>query len=91
MAGIDNVYGKILGSPGSNANAYCTFRALQKLRKGRVLKKMSKMRDRIGLKEEIDKERQIKEEKRRKEQKKKKSLGRDDKRHNRNYKVNKSK
>lgn len=71
MAGIDNVYGKILGTSEPNANAYCTFKALKSLRKGRVLRKMSKMRDRIKLKEEMDKERQIKESKRRKEAKKK--------------------
>ena len=69
LAGVDNVYGKILGSPEPNANAYCTFKALKALRKDRVLRKMSKMRDRITLKEEMDKEKQVKEEKRRKEQK----------------------
>ena len=70
LAGIDNVYGKILGSNEPNANAYCTFRALQSLRKGRVLRKMSKMRERIALKEEMDKEKQAKEEKKRKDKKK---------------------
>ncbi len=70
LAGVDNVYGKILGSNEPNANAYCTFQALQKLRKGKVLRKMSKMRERVSLKEEMDKERQIKEAKRRKAQKK---------------------
>lgn len=70
LAGIDNVYGKILGSNEPNANAYCTFEALQRLRKGRVLRKMSKMRDRIALKEEMDKEKQAKEEKKRKEKRK---------------------
>ena len=70
LAGIDNVYGKILGSNEPNANAYCTFEALQMLRKGRVLRKMSKMRDRIALKEEMDKEKQAKEEKKRKEKRK---------------------
>jgi small subunit ribosomal protein S5 len=73
LAGVDNVYGKILGSNEPNANAYCTFQALQKLRKGRVLRKMSKMRERISLKEDMDKEKQIKEAKRRKAQKKEKS------------------
>jgi small subunit ribosomal protein S5 len=72
LAGIDNVYGKILGSNEPNANAYCTFQALQKLRKGRVLRKMSKMRDRIALKEEMDKEKQAKEEKKRKDKRKEK-------------------
>jgi small subunit ribosomal protein S5 len=70
LAGVDNVYGKILGSNEPNANAYCTFQALQRLRKGRVLRKMSKMRDRIALKEEMDKEKQAKEEKKRKEKRK---------------------
>lgn len=73
LAGVDNVYGKILGSPDANSNAYCTLKALESLRKGRVLRKMSKMRDRIDLKEEMDKEKQIKEEKRRKEERKKKN------------------
>lgn len=71
LTGIDNVYGKILGSPEANANAYCTFKALQSLRKERVLKKMSNMRDRISLKEEMDKEKKMKEDKRRKNDKKK--------------------
>lgn len=70
LAGIDNVYGKILGSNEPNANAYCTFQALQRLRKDRVLRKMSKMRERIALKEEMDKEKQAKEEKKRKDNKK---------------------
>lgn len=71
LAGIDNVYGKILGTDEPNANAYCTFEALQQLRKGRVLRKMKKMRERIALKEEMDKERQLKEQRRRKAEKKK--------------------
>lgn len=71
LAGIDNVYGKILGTDEPNANAYCTFEALQLLRKGRVLRKMKKMRERIELKEEMDKERQLKEQRRRKAEKKK--------------------
>jgi small subunit ribosomal protein S5 len=71
LAGIDNVYGKILGTDEPNANAYCTFEALQQLRKGRVLRKMKKMRERIALKEEMDKERQLKEQRRRKAKKKK--------------------
>lgn len=69
LAGIDNVYGKILGTNEPNANAYCTFKALQKLQKGRVLRKMSKMRERVTLKEDMDKERQIREAKRRKAKK----------------------
>jgi small subunit ribosomal protein S5 len=61
MAGIENVYCKQLGSNDMIANAYCTFEALTKLRKGRVLQKMSKMRDRVGLKEKIDEERRKRE------------------------------
>jgi len=71
LAGIDNVYGKILGTQEPNANAYCTFEALLKLRKGRVLEKMRIMRERVHIKEEMDKEKQIREEKRRKESRKK--------------------
>ena len=56
LCGIDNVYGKILGSRNAVANAYCTFEALKQLESERVLDRMSKMRDRIKLKEEIDKE-----------------------------------
>lgn len=70
LAGIDNVYGKILGTEEPNANAYCTFKALQELRKGRVLRKMKKMRERVTLKEDMDKEKQIKEARRRKAKKK---------------------
>jgi small subunit ribosomal protein S5 len=61
LAGIENVYAKILGTSNLVANTYCTFEALKSLRKERVLLKMSKMRDRIGLKEEMDKERKKKE------------------------------
>lgn len=61
MAGVENVYCKQLGSNDMIANAYCTFEALTKLRKGRVLQKMSKMRERIGLKEKIDEERRKRE------------------------------
>lgn len=60
LAGVLNVYGKILGTQEVNANAYCTFEALKSLRSGRVLKKMSKMRDRIELKNEMDKEKKAK-------------------------------
>lgn len=70
LAGVDNVYGKILGSADPNANAYCTFRALRALRSERVLSRMTKMRDRIQLKEESDKEKQIKEDRKRKADKK---------------------
>jgi len=61
MAGIINVYGKILGTPEANANAYCTFEALKSLRNGRVLRKMTKMRARVDLKNEMDKEKKAKE------------------------------
>ena len=73
LAGVDNVYGKILGSSNANANAYCTFEALKSLRSGRVLQKMTKMRERIQLKEESEKEKKAKEEKKRKLEKKNKS------------------
>lgn len=61
MCGIDNVYGKILGSNDLIGNTYCAFEALKSLRSERVLKKMKSMQDRIGLKEEIDRERRKKE------------------------------
>lgn len=61
LAGVVNVYGKILGTQEVNSNAYCTFKALKSLRNARVLKKMSKMRSRIDLKNEMDKERLAKE------------------------------
>lgn len=73
MAGVDNVYGKILGSPDPNGNAYCTFKALKALRSDRVLSRMTKMRDRIELKEAADKEKKAKEDKKRKEHKKEKA------------------
>lgn len=60
MAGIENVYCKQLGSSDLIANTYCVFEALLLLRKGRVLEKMSKMRERIGVKEKIDQDRQKK-------------------------------
>jgi len=91
LTGIDNVYGKILGSTEPNANAYCTFRALQKLKKGRVLEKMHIMRDRIKLKEEMDKERQIKEEKKRKEDRQKRKSQRKDRKDTRRNKVSRKK
>jgi small subunit ribosomal protein S5 len=91
LAGIDNVYGKILGSPEPNANAYCTFRALQDLRRDRVLNKMKRMRERITLKEEMDKERQIKEDKKRKEERKKRSTTKKNPRGNRRPNINKRK
>ena len=70
LAGIDSVYGKILGTPEPNANAYCTFEALKALRNGRVLKRMSKMRERIEVKKEIDEERKKKLAKRKSKEKK---------------------
>ena len=72
MAGIESVYGKLLGTNDAIMNAYCTFDALKKLRNTRVLRKMSKMRERVEMQKEVDKERKIKEEKKRKENRKKK-------------------
>lgn len=80
LAGVDNVYGKILGSSDANSNAYCTFEALKLLRNSRVLSRMTRMQDRITLKEESEKERRIKEEKRRKKEMGKKKEGRKDSR-----------
>ncbi|HOF79117.1 MAG TPA: 30S ribosomal protein S5 [Candidatus Dojkabacteria bacterium] len=70
LAGIDSVYGKILGTQEPNANAYCTFEALKALRNGRVLRKMSKMRERIEVKKEIDEEKKKKAAKRKSKEKK---------------------
>ena len=70
LAGVDSVYGKILGTQEPNANAYCTFEALKALRNGRVLKKMSKMRERIEIKKEIDEEKKKKMAKRKSKEKK---------------------
>ena len=72
LAGVDNVYGKILGSSDANGNAYCTFEALKTLRNARVLSRMTKMQERIALKAETEKERRAKEEKRRKKEMEKK-------------------
>ncbi len=69
LAGIDSVYGKILGTPEPNANAYCTFLALKALRNARVLKRMSKMRERIEYKKVVDEERKKKEIKKKKAKK----------------------
>ncbi len=72
LTGIESVYGKLLGSNDPIINAYCTFEALKSLRNGRLLEKMSKMRDRVEMQKEIDKERQLKaQEKRKKENKEK--------------------
>jgi small subunit ribosomal protein S5 len=75
LAGVDNVYGKVLGTNEPNANAYCTFEALKSLRKARVLNKMSTMRDRVEMKKESDKENKAKEAKKRAEYKKEKYSG----------------
>jgi small subunit ribosomal protein S5 len=75
LAGVDNVYGKVLGTNEPNANAYCTFEALKSLRKARVLNKMSTMRDRVEMKKESDKENKAKEAKKRAESKKEKYSG----------------
>jgi small subunit ribosomal protein S5 len=72
LAGIENVYAKVLGSNNLVANTYCTFEALKSLRNERVLSKMNKMQERIGLKEELDKERKRKEIARRKREREKK-------------------
>ncbi len=87
LAGIDNVYGKILGSADANGNAYCTFEALKDLRNSRVLSRMTKMNERIQLKEESDKERKAKEAKRKKKEfdKKKGSKKQDDRKSARKY------
>ena len=65
LAGIDNVYGKLLGTTDAIASAYATFEALKSLRNTRVLSKMKNMRDRVEAKKETDKEKKIKDEKRR--------------------------
>jgi small subunit ribosomal protein S5 len=57
LAGIENVYAKLLGSNDPIANAYCAYEALLELRSERVLKKMKDMRDRIELKKKLDEER----------------------------------
>jgi small subunit ribosomal protein S5 len=70
LTGIENVYGKVLGSNDPIANAYCTYEALLQLRSGRVLQKREKMRDRIELKKQIDEEKKKRESKRKKNRKK---------------------
>lgn len=65
MAGVESVYGKLLGTTDPIATAYCTYEALKSLRNGRVLRKMRNMRERVELQKEVDKEREIKEEKKR--------------------------
>lgn len=84
LAGIENVYAKLLGSPNLIANTYCTFEALKSMRNDRVLKNMTKMQERIGLKEAMDEERKKKEAIRRKNKKDDKKPFRHDNRRNRN-------
>lgn len=78
LAGIENVYAKLLGTNNLVANTYCTFEALTSLRKDRVLRKMNKMKERIGLKEELDKERKKKEIAMKKKRKKEKGKDKKD-------------
>lgn len=61
LAGIENVYAKLLGSNDSIANAYCAYEALLELRNARVLKKMKNMRERVEYKKNVDAERKAKE------------------------------
>jgi small subunit ribosomal protein S5 len=79
LAGIDNVYAKQLGSNDSIGNTYCTFKALTELRNERVLAKMDKMKERIGLKVQLDAEKGKREAKKRALKRAEKG-GRDDKR-----------
>lgn len=65
LAGIENVYGKLLGTTDAIASSYATFEALKALRNRRVLAKMRNMRERVEAKKETDKERKLKEEKKR--------------------------
>jgi small subunit ribosomal protein S5 len=65
LAGVENVYAKLLGSNDPIANTYCAFEALQELRSARVLKKMKDMRDRIDLKKKLDEERKAREKRQR--------------------------
>ena len=73
LTGIENVYGKLLGTNNAILSTYCTFEALKSLRKGRVLRKMSKMRERVEVQKEVDKERKVKSDAKRKADRKKKS------------------
>lgn len=54
LAGVVNVYCKQLGSNNPVANAYCTYKALTKLRSARVLDRMKIMQERVGIKEKLD-------------------------------------
>jgi ribosomal protein S5 len=69
LAGIENVYAKLLGSNDSIANAYCSYEALLELRNGRVLRKMRNMRERVEYKKNLDAERKAKEVAKRKSRK----------------------
>ncbi|MGI6423218.1 MAG: ribosomal protein S5 [Candidatus Dojkabacteria bacterium] len=80
LAGIENVYGKLLGTTDSIVSAYATYEALKRLRNARVLSRMKNMRDRVEAKKEVDKERKIKEEKKRAEKKEQKKKERKEKR-----------
>ena len=75
LAGIENVYGKLLGSNDPIANTYCVYEALLNLKSDRVLKKMRSMRDRIELKEKTDAERKEKEKKRKSNRNKSEKTG----------------
>lgn len=70
-AGIENVYAKLLGTSDLIANTYATFEALKLLRNKRVLAKMKKMKERVGIKAEMDKERKEAEARKRKAEAKK--------------------
>lgn len=70
LAGVENVYAKLLGSNDPISNAYCAYEALQELRSDRVLRKMRDMRDRIDLKKKLDEERKAREKKQRSKSKK---------------------
>lgn len=61
LCGIDNVYGKMLGSNNVIGNTYCAFEALTELRSKRVLEKMHSMKDRLHLKDQLDAERKKRE------------------------------
>jgi small subunit ribosomal protein S5 len=73
LAGVENVYAKLLGSNDPIANAYCAYEALQELRSDRVLRKMRDMRERIDLKKTMDEERKAREKKQRSKENNKKN------------------
>lgn len=66
LCGVENVYGKVLGSSDLIANAYATYEALLRMRNRRVLEKMDNMKERVHLKEQLDKERKEREIRRKK-------------------------